>query len=226
MLSNFKIKKIFPLALLCFLCLATYTQSESSSDQITIEHNLTGSWTKRGAIQFVPPSAIKKSNKVREKWIKTQIKNKPLGEKELEMLTDLANKDLYYSIRVNCGLHITDLSVCNVMASVRARDLVRSGGVDQIILHLDDSNNILGIDYLTPKRDQQEGPSKVAKVATFQSFKTNAYISQPQIQPKPILHKGYGKDKSEEKKPQKSFLKKYWFIALPVGLMLCVSMLG
>ncbi|KAJ3438876.1 er membrane protein complex subunit [Anaeramoeba flamelloides] len=226
MLSNLNIKKIFPLALFCFLCLATYTQSESSSEKITIEHNLTGSWTKRGAILFVPPSAIKKSNKVREKWIKTQIKNKQLTEKELEVLTDLANKDLYYSIRVSCGLHITDLSVCSVIASVRARDLVRSGGVDQIILHLDDSNNILGIDYLTPKKDQEVGPSKIAKVARFQSFKTNAYISQPQIQPKPILHKGYGKDKSEEKKPQKSFLKKYWFIALPVGLMLCVSMLG
>ncbi|KAJ3424193.1 hypothetical protein M0813_11461 [Anaeramoeba flamelloides] len=213
-----------------FSLLYPLTKNENSEQKIIIDHNISGVWHSRGSVKFIPPSVIRRSATSREKWLKLQIKNKPLTDQDQKDLLQMSLTGQFYSIRLPCDLYNPKLDQCSVIASIPSNDLVLSKGIDQIAIHLNDQNMIVGVDYHTPYQSErsfenQKGAFSQTELG-FEKFVSTAYVVQMKIAPEPIMHKGYGKDVLTEKKKEQSFFRKYWYLLILFILIICTGFLS
>ncbi|KAJ5071884.1 er membrane protein complex subunit 10 [Anaeramoeba ignava] len=216
------IMKLLLLFLFFFIFLFTYfTNAKSYKMDFEFEHKLGNEWKKRGKIEFISPIPFKKQG---TKRIKIKIENYELTEKDKKELIENANKEGYYSIRVPTDPHSKSKASFSI-ASIKAYDLLRSNGQDQIILHFDNNEKIIGVDYITNFNYDKNASSKSEKYFPIKSLKTTGFIDIPVHGATVNLNQGYGSEfrKMTDQPEEKSFFKKYWFIIIPVLLLVCMG---
>mmetsp|Transcript_17359 Transcript_17359/g.16698 ORF Transcript_17359/g.16698 Transcript_17359/m.16698 type:complete len:240 (+) Transcript_17359:484-1203(+) len=117
-----------------------------------------------------------------------------------------------------------------VSAAVPVCDLQKSGFKEDLVLHLDNSNNIMGVSYSSPVMaiSQVCDSTKFTAPVTFQTRMKISEVEVAQavplqaVGPKPITMNGvnFGAETDPSAKPQQSLLRQYWYIFLPLMIVL------
>ena len=130
-----------------------------------------------------------------------------------------------------------------VTASIPACALVIGGFREQLYLHLDFNGNLLGVEYRTPltkayKCKEKHLRKKISKLgedsiklstsATSamprKAFQVPVVLKGPPAPPPPGMEHLKKKDPAAENKPEnQSFLRRYWYIILPMVFILLTS---
>jgi len=150
-----------------------------------------------------------------------------------DMKSLLASNDLYrIRIRSKVQDKSKEATPVYVSAAVPACDLQKGGFKEEINLHMELDNSIVGVVYSSSRAPSAIAracdPEKVPKDLKFQSRMKvlDMAVSQsvPVIVtgPKPphLKSVNFGEGDTEKTVVQQSFLRKYWYIILPLAVML------
>lgn len=159
-----------------------------------------------------------------------------LTSSEVEALKHAITTDGLYRIRVRSSL--SNATSPFVMAAVRACDFLRSDFKEELKLLLGKDDTVLSLEYRAPQSiflsDRTCDSTPVGDRVRFTSMAALASSSPAQaipLQPppmgkpppgvQPILPLGPdGKPQGADPKQSQSFLRRYWYIILPVALLL------
>lgn len=173
---------------------------------------------------------------------KVKVKREPLSDAAKTELDTMLEVDAHYRVRVP-GNVFGENPGRWAMSSLPLRCLVNADMTENFVLQIDDRGNIISMDYTTHSGEciQEE----TAPPASW-SFKPMVYVRLPKDAPRlnpdyfmnyqaPSSGRGSQADAATsqmntyasapdgpdgKKKPEQSFLKKYWMYIVPVGLMM------
>ena len=210
--------------------------SEGSSTDFQIQHSV------NPASPFVDRGTIDVEISKLSKKIITRVKSRDeLTMEETKDILEQALTDGYYRIRIQAKAG--DDEGGYVTASIPACALVIGGFREQLYLHLDFNGNLLGVEYRTPltkayKCKEKHLRKKISKLgedsiklstsATSamprKAFQVPVVLKGPPAPPPPGMEHLKKKDPAAENKPEnQSFLRRYWYIILPMVFILLTS---
>lgn len=208
----------------------------ASSTDFQIQHSV------NPASPFVDRGTIDVEISKLSKKIITRVKSRDeLTMEETKDILEQALTDGYYRIRIQAKAG--DDEGGYVTASIPACALVIGGFREQLYLHLDFNGNLLGVEYRTPltkayKCKEKHLRKKISKLgedsiklstsATSamprKAFQVPVVLKGPPAPPPPGMEHLKKKDPAAENKPEnQSFLRRYWYIILPMVFILLTS---
>ena len=208
----------------------------ASSTDFQIQHSV------NPASPFVDRGTIDVEISKLSKKIITRVKSRDeLTMEETKDILEQALTDGYYRIRIQAKAG--DDEGGYVTASIPACALVIGGFREQLYLHLDFNGNLLGVEYRTPltkayKCKEKHLRKKISKLgedsiklstsATSamprKAFQVPVVLKGPPAPPPPGMEHLKKKDPAAENEPEnQSFLRRYWYIILPMVFILLTS---
>jgi hypothetical protein len=197
----------------------------SHSSAFAVEHSLgpDGSFVHRNSLKFSVGSDFSAN-------VTRVPSDKPMfGEEEIENLKKLLAADGIYRIRVH-SIPGDDTSPY-VTSAIPACDLQKTGFKEELIFHLSVGDNVVGMSYSSAKTGHSAiaracNPTKVPSNLKIQTRYTVAEQGQGQTVPliitgpKPptLAHVNFndGVDTAKPPAAEQSFLRKYWYVILPL----------
>lgn len=203
-----------------------------------IEHSLTADeqFSQRGVLE-VQTNTMTRQRSVRVSPASVQ----PLASVEMTALQQLVATNGLYRIRVRSSA--TNESAPFVMSALRICELVESSFKDDLKLLLDAEGSLISVEYRAPKSVTSQlgmkrdchGEGAIPATVKFMSRASlvpSTPAQQIPLQPPPILKPPPGMQAvsagpggkpvpgQEGQQPQQSFLRKYWYIILPIAVMM------
>jgi hypothetical protein len=225
---------VFFTALLCMVnCIHLVAAQSNPHENFQIQHsvNPTQPFVNRGNIDVEISKLSKK--------VITRVKSRDaLTLEETQNIVELALSNGYYRIRIQAKAGNSEAGY--VTASIPACALIIGGFREQLYLHLDFNSNLLGVEYRTPltnayKCNKKQLRKKITKLggdaivlstsATAamprKAFQVPVVLKGPPAPPPPGLEHLLKKDPADANKPEnQSFLRRYWYIILPLVFIL------
>ena len=206
----------------------------------TLQHSFDGGET------FLPRARLEViTSKLSQHRVIKFVEPGVMLQQELEVFKDLVKSDGFYRVRVVADAATSapsgDADGPYVMASIRACQMLLHQFDEQFLFHMDDANNIISLEYQNPHAPDEDGDCPVARLHKRQrnklEFKSSATVFMP-VEAAPIPLRvvgnpfvkgakpaGNGKpgEAGEAEKPQPGFFRRYWYIIVPVGLLMVLS---
>lgn len=203
---------------------ATFQSGRAGQGRVfQLEHclGLDGVFEPRGSIEVVISSLTRQAS------VKF-VENSVWDQKSIDKLQGLADSGSFYQVRVRSNLD--DPAAPYVMGSTPAEDIVAASRLDYLGVHVDHDGNVMALDYrarLSPSRR-----SKKTTTTTLEAFAATearsipvGAVSAPVGGPDGNALPAVGADGMPEAPApvEQSFLRKYWYIILPMVLMMLMG---